>query len=288
MIWFDRHAYNLATKREVSNSANFGPARARGAVRNGVLMAYEREGFLTLGIDTATEKRSVAVFRGAQKCSVCVSDSSDGGSANVLGDIERALKESFVKAEEIELFAAASGPGSFTGLRAGLATLKGLAATLGKPVIGVQTLHAVAHVARPAERLVALIPAGRGEVFAQLLGVSLEGEVVEREAPSHIPPARLVERVARLGGGVKWAGGGAHKFIELIQGGAAASGIKFVAAACANELAPDGVWVVAPPVEALAPSVVMLARQKFLRGEALSAESLRAIYVRPSDAELKG
>ena len=81
-------------------------------------MAFEREGLLTLGIDTATEKRSVAVFRGARQCSVCVSDSSDGGSANVLGDIERALEESSAGLEEFELFAAASGPGSFTGLRA--------------------------------------------------------------------------------------------------------------------------------------------------------------------------
>jgi len=258
-------------------------------------MAFEREGFLTLGIDTATEKRSVAVFRDEQQLSLCVSDSSDGGSANVLGEIERALGESSVKLEDFELFAAASGPGSFTGLRAGLATLKGLSATLGKPVVGVETLHAVAHVARPAERLVALIPAGRGEVFAQLLGVSREGEIVEHEAPTHVSPARLVERVARLGGGVKWAGGGAHKFVELIRSGAAASGIKFVAASGANEIvsganeeAADGVWVVAPSVEALAPSVVVLARRKFLRGEALSAESLRAIYVRPSDAELKG
>src|SRR5437868_9058712 len=241
-------------------------------------MAFEREGFLTLGIDTATEKRSVAVFRDEQQLSLCVSDSSDGGSANVLGEIERALGESSVKLEDFELFAAASGPGSFTGLRAGLATLKGLSATLGKPVVGVETLHAVAHVARPAERLVALIPAGRGGVFAQLLGVSREGESVEHEAPTHVSPARLIERVARLGGGVKWAGGGAHKFVELIRSGATASGIKFVAAAGANEVAADGMWVVAPPVEALAPSVVMLARQKFLRGEVLSAESLRAIY----------
>ena len=79
------------------------------------MMAFEREGFLTLGVDTATEKRSVAVFRGARQCSVCVSDSSDGGSANVLGDIERALEESSAGLEEFELFAAASGPGSFTG-----------------------------------------------------------------------------------------------------------------------------------------------------------------------------
>ena len=79
-----------------------------------------------------------------------------------------------------------------------------------------------------------------------------------------------------------------------LSAGASSSGIKFAAAADANEVASgangeaaEDEWVVAPFVEALAPSVVVLARRKFLRGEASSAESLRAIYVRPSDAELK-
>ena len=249
-------------------------------------MTNGREELLTLGVDTATEKRSVAVFRGERKLSIFASDSSDGGSANVLGDIERALELASVGLDEIELFAAASGPGSFTGLRAGLATIKGLALTLDKFVVGVQTLHAVAHAARTSERVVAMIPAGRGEVFAQILCVGPEGEVSELEKPSHVQPVRLVERVARLGGGIKWAGGGAHKFVELIRGEAASNGIEFDSASDVDTAAGENQWIITPPRQALAESVVLLARVKFLRGDAESAENLRAIYVRPSDAEL--
>jgi tRNA threonylcarbamoyladenosine biosynthesis protein TsaB len=250
-------------------------------------MTGEREDILTLAVDTATEKRSAAVFRGARQLSLVAGDSHDGGSANVLGDIERALGVASVRLEDVGLFAAACGPGSFTGLRAGLATLKGLALTLRRPVVGVQTLRAVAHASRPAETLAALIPAGRGEVFAQLLRASADGEVFEKEAPAHVPPARLVERVARLGVGVKWAGGGAHKFMELIRDAAASSGIRFDLADDGARDAREGEWVVAPRVGALAASVARLALAKFLRGEAEGAESIRAIYVRPSDPELK-
>src|ERR1051325_4401729 len=117
---------------------------------------------LTLSVETATERRSVAVLRGAQVLSICERELRDGGGAAVLSDIDRALADASVKVRDVELFAAAPGPGSFTGLRAGLATVKALAATLGRPVIGVPTLQALAHASRPARSLCALLPAGRG------------------------------------------------------------------------------------------------------------------------------
>jgi tRNA threonylcarbamoyl adenosine modification protein YeaZ len=241
---------------------------------------------LTLAVDTATERRSVALVRGERVLAAVARDAFDGGSANVLGDIERALQEASVELEDVGLFAAAAGPGSFTGLRAGIATVKALALTLERSVVGVQTLHAIAHATRPASRLVALIPAGRGEVFAQILGVSAEGEIAERERPSHVPPARLIEKAASLGGGVKWAGGGAQKFAGLIRDGAVASGFEFKVVEDESYAAVEGEWVVAPLREALALSVAAIARAKFSRGESERAEGLRAIYVRPSDAEL--
>ena len=132
-------------------------------------------GLLALGVDTSTERRSVAVVRGGRLLAQSVNELREGGSASLLSDIERALSSASVRLVDVGLFAAAVGPGSFTGLRAGLATVKGLALVLAKPAVGVPTLHAIAYGARPAERVVALIPAGRGEVFAQLLSVSAEG-----------------------------------------------------------------------------------------------------------------
>ena len=213
------------------------------------------EGLLTLGVDTSTERRSVALVRGGRVLSASASGLREGGSAGLLADVERVLASASLGLKDVGLFAAAAGPGSFTGLRSGLATVKGLALTLRKPAVGVPTLHAVAHCARPARRVVALIPAGRGEVFAQLLGVSAEGFVTE--------------------------------FREQIRQAAESAGLDFGDSGAGADAA-DGAWVLAPSAEALAESVAALALARFKGEGAWDAGSLGAIYVRPSDAELKG
>lgn len=243
------------------------------------------KGLLTLGVDTSTERRSVALLVGGRVLAESSSGLREGGSANLLADIDRVLGSAGVKLGEVGLYAAAVGPGSFTGLRAGLATVKGLALTTGRPAVGVQTLHALAYGVRPAARVVSLIPAGRGEVFAQLLSVSAEGLVEELESPTHIPPALLVERMAGLGGGLKWTGGGALKFAEMIREKAESEGIEFVSPG-APGAAGGGGWVITPAEEALARSVAEMARAAYLSGGRVGG--LAAVYVRPSDAELKG
>lgn len=245
------------------------------------------ERLLTLGVDTSTELRSVVLLRGSQVLAQSSSGLREGGSANLLADIVGVLASASVSLKEVGLFASALGPGSFTGLRAGLATVKGLALTTGRPAVGVPTLHAIAYGARPARRVLALIPAGRGEVFAQLLSVTAEGFLKEQEPPAHLPPARLIERLAGLGGGLKWVGSGALKFRELIERGAEAAGLDFVADGGGIETSADA-WVLSHVEGALAKSVAEMARAAYAVGEGPGAPGLDAIYVRPSDAELKG
>lgn len=226
-------------------------------------------------------------MRGGRLLSASTSELREGGSAGLLADIDRVLASASCGLGDVGLFAAAVGPGSFTGLRSGLSTVKGLALTLSKPAVGVPTLHAVAYGARPARRAVALIPAGRGEVFAQPLGLCAEGVLTELEAPTHVPPARLFGSVARLGGGVKWVGKGADKYRDLISQAAEDAGIDFRDAGDGSDAADDA-WVLVPAAEALAETVATLALARFCGGEVGDAGSLGAIYVRPSDAELKG
>jgi tRNA threonylcarbamoyladenosine biosynthesis protein TsaB len=258
----------------------------KGKTRAGGAQSKHFRRMLTLSVETATERRSVAVLRGAQVLSLCERELRDGGGAAVLADIDRALSEASVRVADVELFAAASGPGSFTGLRAGLATMKALAATLGRPVVGVPTLHALARAARPARSLCALLPAGRGEVFAQMLRVTNEGEVEELGPPEHVPPARLLERMP-CAGGVKFAGGGAHKFGESLRERANTLGLKFRELKDAREEPLEDEWALAPAIESLAAEVGALALSRYAAGERMGADELRAIYVRPSDAELK-
>jgi tRNA threonylcarbamoyladenosine biosynthesis protein TsaB len=242
-----------------------------------------QEGPLTLALDTATERRGVALLSGARLLAGRESGLRESGASSVLAEIDEVLKEAGVAVREVELFACAAGPGSFTGLRAGLATLKALALTLGRPAVGVPTLHAVAYAARPAERLAALIPAGRGEVFAQFLSVDEVGEVRELSPPAHLAPARLFERADGFGGGLKWAGGGSLKYAEAIREAARARGFDLTEGGAA---ASPGAWALADGAGGLAREVALLAQARWRRGEAAGANELRALYVRPSDAEL--
>jgi tRNA threonylcarbamoyladenosine biosynthesis protein TsaB len=242
---------------------------------------------IILSLDTATLGGSVWLGRGTSEFAARSGDPKVSQSASLLKDINDVLTEAKLTLADVELFACASGPGSFTGLRIGIATLKGLAASLERPCLGVPTLHAVAHAAGPSPATVALLPAGRGEVFAQLLSVSPHGVVAELDTPAHLSPQKLLERYeAQVD--LKWAGAGAHLQRDLLAAHAQAANIYF-AEAVEHDAAIDGrrgVWLLAPLESNLAQHVAALALEHFQTGDLQSPQSLSAIYVRPSDAEL--
>ena len=224
------------------------------------------QGPLILSVETATLAGSVALSRGEELVAAFAGDSGISHSNTLLMDIDKLLHQTQVELSEIDLFAVATGPGSFTGLRIGIATVKGLAATLDRPCAGVPTLHAVALSAGESDRTVALLPAGRGEVFAQLFSVTKERLVTESDKATHISPQRLVEKYGSLES-VLWCGEGALANRALL------------------ETKPG--WHVAPPSSNLAEHVAWLAFSEFREDQVVHPDALQAIYVRPSDAELK-
>jgi tRNA threonylcarbamoyladenosine biosynthesis protein TsaB len=242
---------------------------------------------LILSIETATRAGSIAVSRGETLLAARAGDAAISHSSLLLDDVSNTLKDAGVRLNEIEIFAAATGPGSFTGLRIGLATVKSFAATLTRSCVGVPTLSAVAHAAGESERTLALLPAGRGEVYAQLLTVKRSGDVYPLDSPTHLTPHRLLEKV-RAETLLKWAGEGAHLHFEAVRAQALADGILLGNesqngnTARGNELQ----WTLAPSQPALATSVAALALLRVRSAEVETPEQLRAIYVRPSDAEL--
>ncbi len=195
-----------------------------------------------------------------------------------MSDIDLVLTASGVAIRDIGLFAAAVGPGSFTGLRIGLATLKALAATLDRSCIGIPTLHAVARAAGSSTATVALLPAGRGELFAQLLVVSASGLVTEQDEPAHLPLAAILEKYGTLSN-LLWAGAGAIAQRIVLQNHAVKHGIEFDSS--------DSGWRLAPKEENLAQHVGALAYLQQVAHADVPAAMLRALYVRPSDPELK-
>lgn len=241
---------------------------------------------LILSVETATLGGSVCLARGSQVLATCLGDPATSHSGTLLRDIEEVLKETGSSAGQVDLFAAAAGPGSFTGLRIGLATVKAFSSSLQRPCVGVPTLEAIAHAAGPSAATVALLPAGRGELFAQLLSVSPEGEVIPVDAAGHLSPLKVLARY-KARASVVWAGDGAHQHRDLIREWANNLKYNFSHVVDQEIAGSSGVWRLASREASLAIDVAALALQQYQEGKAGGAQTLGAIYVRPSDAELK-
>lgn len=220
---------------------------------------------LILSIETATLAGSVALSQGLDIVASLRGDNQTSHSNTLLSDIDSVLNRAGRTLSEVDLFAVAAGPGSFTGLRIGIATVKGLAFTLQRRCVAIPTLEAVAHSANPCERVVAVLPAGRGEVFVQLFEVTNDA-VTPLDPASHISPSQMVERYSSIPN-ICWTGDGAQlhrdRITETREG-----------------------WILLPQNPKLAENVATLALRKSRQNEIQKPEDIVAIYVRPSDAEL--
>jgi tRNA threonylcarbamoyladenosine biosynthesis protein TsaB len=124
---------------------------------------------LLLAIDTSGRDGSIALANcHADDCRIMGLAPLDGGafSAQLVPQIAALLKTHGLTKHDIDAFAAASGPGSFTGLRVGLAAVKALADVLNKPIAAVSLLEAIA-AAYKQEPTIAAMDAGRKEIYAR-------------------------------------------------------------------------------------------------------------------------
>lgn len=238
---------------------------------------------LILAMETATRAGSVSLALGTQILASVAGDASSSHSNDLIENIEKILRDAGRELRDVDLFAAAVGPGSFTGLRIGLATAKSLAMSMERKCAGVSTLAAVAAAAGESTRTVALLPAGRGEVFAQMLAVK-DGSVNALDVATHIAPQALPIRYGEFRT-LLWAGEGAHLQIEVLRDQAKARGINFQSNGSPTA-ATDG-WIVAPAQNQLADEVARLALREWQAGTVVDPQSLHANYLRASDAEIK-
>jgi tRNA threonylcarbamoyladenosine biosynthesis protein TsaB len=185
----------------------------------------------------------------------------EGGafSAELVPQIAAMLHEHGVNKYEIDAFAVVSGPGSFTGLRVGLAAIKGLAEALQKPIAAVSLLEAVAIAAGQEGRLTAVLDAGRGEVYVGVYEVADVRAKCVAEKSSTIA-ALMIE--------------------------AAGQQVVTPDQKIAEALAQSGTIVscIDPPN---ADGIAWIGFQKLERGEVVSPEALDATYIRRTDAEIK-
>jgi tRNA threonylcarbamoyladenosine biosynthesis protein TsaB len=122
-----------------------------------------------LALDTTSDRAGLALRCDGLTLAELTLDSSEGYAHLIFQAISSLLSNAGVSLQEIDCFAAASGPGSFTGVRVGLAAVKGLAAALGKPAAGISNLRALASFGN----LHPVIDARRSEIYTAVYDPAL-------------------------------------------------------------------------------------------------------------------
>lgn len=98
-----------------------------------------------LAIDTSSRYLAVLAVKGAKVAARYLPDCALKHSVVLMGEVDKALKEAALTPEECDFFAAVTGPGSFTGIRIGISTVKGFAVGVGKPLVSVTAFELLAY-----------------------------------------------------------------------------------------------------------------------------------------------
>jgi tRNA threonylcarbamoyladenosine biosynthesis protein TsaB len=230
-----------------------------------------------IALDTTTRNGSVALVEDERIVDERASDGAQTDAQRLPGEIVAMVDAHGLTLADLDLYAVASGPGSFTGLRIGIATMQGLALVSGRRIAGISALDALAELGSahaPAGTIVAAwVDAHRREVFAALYRVTAAaapfgaGRLIAIEGPT---AAGAVSTLMR------WREHFTTDPAIFIGDGA-------VLYADAIGQALPGAHVVAPPPLAGAIGRLAVARH----AEAVAPAEMRALYVRRPDVELE-
>jgi tRNA threonylcarbamoyladenosine biosynthesis protein TsaB len=224
---------------------------------------------LVLALDTSSRAGSVAVARDGDVLAAITGDGQRTHGERLPLELTRALDAAQAAIDEVTLLAVAVGPGSFTGLRVGIASIQGLAFARGLTIVPVSTLEALAFDAAPAtagEALIApWVDAQRGEVFAALYAADATHIQVP---PTSAPPLVTLE-------GWQSAIGTRH---VLFTGDGAVRYRETIATALGNRAS------IVEPVPALAAAIARIAMRDTAR--AVLPHAIVPLYVRRPDAEI--
>ena len=215
-----------------------------------------------LAIDTTTRDGSVALLKdGELRGEVRVVEDGGGHSRTILPAVDGLLRLHGLTPGQLDAFAVALGPGSFTGVRVGISTIQGLALGSGRPALGLTSLEALAaKMSGASHTRVAMVDAYRDQVYAAVFDA--EGRTL-REPEAIAPDAWLKD----LHAGAAFAGSGATRYRDLIR-----------------SVQPDAVF---PGCSSfLAAALGRLAAPRLARGEGGEAALLRPVYLRAPDARL--
>lgn len=224
-----------------------------------------------LAIDTSTSLASIAISVDEQIVAESLLNTNRTLSARLVPEIERLLATAGLAISDIDLFASTVGPGSFTGVRGGIATIQGLALAGGKPCAGFSSLAMLAMNFSLSTVLVCpLLDARKSEVYAALYDCSptIPSPLIN---DCVLPPAAFLDQIAATTGeAVIFVGEGALRYHDQI----------------AERLGDQAVFAPSSLHTSHAVNGTLLALHAFRNGEATDPSRLLPVYLRASDAEL--
>jgi len=172
---------------------------------------------IVLSVDTATPVCSVALVHGDRVLGETLVCGQKNHSEKLLALIDALFENTQVQPGSIDLIAVSTGPGSFTGLRVGISTAQGLAFSLGKDLVGVSTLHVLAHQVPVASGFVCpVIDARKRQVYTCLYRFSQAGLLEKVIDTTVVEPETWI---AQLPAPVTFLGDGAWTYHEMIAAG---------------------------------------------------------------------
>jgi tRNA threonylcarbamoyladenosine biosynthesis protein TsaB len=224
-----------------------------------------------LGIETSGSLGGFALVDDGRLVSEIISDVTGGHVEKGIDIIEDVLERASVAMDAVEAVAVSLGPGSFTGLRVGLAIAKGLCFGSKVPLVGVPTLDAIAESLSCWEGVtVPMRDARRGEIYfsiyeSEACSVTRIGDYLA------LPPEQVVEKIKDLVGGrrVLLAGDALPRYGDVICSGLGPDAT----------VAPETMWMARPAVVARMGSELLMAARD------ADIDSVEPMYIRPSEAE---
>ncbi|MGC9195552.1 MAG: tRNA (adenosine(37)-N6)-threonylcarbamoyltransferase complex dimerization subunit type 1 TsaB [Syntrophobacteraceae bacterium] len=225
-----------------------------------------------LAADTSTMSGSIALLDEGNLIAERTLSSAKTHTRRLLTSIDELLAEAGLELESIEGFATAAGPGSFTGLRIGMTTIKVLAWTLGKAYASVLTLDALAFpFCFSPYPVCALLDARKDEVYFALYRPDGHGALVPEIPCSALSPSKLAQTLAqRAPEPTVFCGEGFTRYSNILKESLGERVIE-----------PPGFFHIIR-----AASVGELARRKFAGGRRDDPRSSAPFYLRPSEAEI--
>jgi tRNA threonylcarbamoyladenosine biosynthesis protein TsaB len=224
---------------------------------------------IILAIETATMCGSVALMAGNRCLAENSVDTATTHSRRLIHQVDQVRRETGLEWDQIDGIAVSLGPGSFTGLRIGLSTAKGLGMAADRPLLGVPTLDGLARqiIAPPGSRVCALLDARKKEVYAAFYRCNAEGIPEKTGQDQVLKPEKLAELIDEQ---------------TLLVGDGGSAYRDFFRETLGNSVlfAPSRIFF------PRAATIGLLGSEKFAANDFVDPAEVVPIYVRPSEAEL--